>query len=802
MSRAQRNTRKLITIWESLNYSTSHRVGGGRFLGGSSLGGQVLLGLHWIAAALLLWILAADSDNNLRRMFSLSGALIVCFAIVYSVMYYASEVLARRIGTEHSGLRLWHCWLHVVRLIAVIAIATAIAIIDPTLKNPALFLLFLPLIESSLIGPVSIWAFVLVGIAVAYIASCWPLTPSDFVPLLFLVVQGVTLRVFRNTHLIIKRGLENVQDVGSEILRARKVDDILRTIVVRAMELTHTDSGVIYLIDESGKIVTDRFCPQGDDEMHPPPRLDRKKGITRQVIEQKKIIEIDDISKDDDVNPILKRHYRSMIAIPMLNLGGVVIGVLYLNGSRKLTETECSFVTTLADLAALLLEKARLESLHRSIVEHIRVCVFRKDLDLKFVSANEQFCKELGCSVEEILGKDDFDFFPDNAEEYQKVDKRVIKTKKPDTRDEEHKKGDENVWVRVVKTPVLDSKGDVVGIDAIYWDVTKERTYEESHKRYPKLVEQSPDSIIVYKNEKIELANPAACKLFEVESEKELKGRHIIELIHEEDKGLVRKRMASMRRGITLESVDIKVLTKTDKTVHVQAYSSPIGDPESEPDGEFEVQVVLHDLTEVNSLLGEIHHRVGGISHSISLNLSTLEKRETSADALNTIRGLHGRVYAMSRIHTILYKNKGQREIGMEDYLGELVQEVFKAHGDPDNVSWQLECSDILLPQKYASACGLIVNELVTNSLRHAFPNEKAGRVEISLVRGDDGNLSLQVSDNGCGKDGASGHSGTSMGRAIVRRLVDGSLHGRMESSSSTDGVSVAISFPVANSDN
>jgi len=156
-------------------------------------------------------------------------------------------------------------------------------------------------------------------------------------------------------------GLELLQDIGNRIISAPNVDDVLQEIVSGAIRLTHTTSGTIYLFSKDGESVINSFLyPPGFD--HPPPRMGRKGGITRQVIATGEMQIFPDIKQDDRINPSLyDLGIRSMIAVP-LKLEERVIGVLYLNDSdlHDFTGTEVSLLSTLANQAAIAIQNAGL----------------------------------------------------------------------------------------------------------------------------------------------------------------------------------------------------------------------------------------------------------------------------------------------------------------------------------------------------------------------------------------------------------------------------------------------------------
>lgn len=169
-------------------------------------------------------------------------------------------------------------------------------------------------------------------------------------------------------------GLKLLQDIGHRILSAPKVDEILYQVVQGALELTHTTSGVIYLIGKDGLSVTRSYqYPDGFD--HPPPRMDSAEGITRQVIRDGQVRTFRDIDVDARVNPVLRdRLIRSMIAVPMKS-GQTVIGVLYLNDvqSHQFTDTEISLLTTLASQASIAIENVRLLEARERQAEELKL---------------------------------------------------------------------------------------------------------------------------------------------------------------------------------------------------------------------------------------------------------------------------------------------------------------------------------------------------------------------------------------------------------------------------------------------
>lgn len=141
-----------------------------------------------------------------------------------------------------------------------------------------------------------------------------------------------------------------------------------------------------------------------------------------------------------------------------------------------------------------------LAALYLSLVENLPVCVIRKDLEGKILFANQLFCEILEQPLEEILGKTDFDFFPPElAEKYRRDDQHVVDTGEIFVDVEENRSDGITRYFEVRKTPVRDSEGQIIGTEAIFWDVTEKKSAEAAleYERYllRALLDNIPDAV-------------------------------------------------------------------------------------------------------------------------------------------------------------------------------------------------------------------------------------------------------------------------------------------------------------------
>ncbi len=141
------------------------------------------------------------------------------------------------------------------------------------------------------------------------------------------------------------------------------------------------------------------------------------------------------------------------------------------------------------------------EALYHSLVESLPLNVFRKDLEGRFTFGNRLYCETMARPLEEIIGKNDLDFFPKElAEKYRRDDRRVVETGQVFEDVEEHQKPDgERIYVQVLKTPVRNFEGVIIGTQGIFWDITDRKRAEEAliQERYlmDSLMDNVPDNI-------------------------------------------------------------------------------------------------------------------------------------------------------------------------------------------------------------------------------------------------------------------------------------------------------------------
>ena len=193
--------------------------------------------------------------------------------------------------------------------------------------------------------------------------------------------------------------------------------------------------------------------------------------------------------------------------------------------------------------------------------------------------------------------------------------------------------------------------------------------------------------------------------------------------------------------------------------------------------------VLKKSLREKDVLLREVHHRVKNNMQVIS-SLLSLQASSTGDDRLSIIvQESQSRVRAMALIHEILYESSDLTGINLEQYLSQLAASLTRMYGAENGlVQIDVEPKDITLGIDATVPCGLAINELISNSLKHGYPDARKGQIGI-LVRSEaDDELAIVVRDDGVGMPPDIDIRNTdTMGLGLVVGLVEKQLGGRLE---------------------
>jgi two-component sensor histidine kinase len=193
-------------------------------------------------------------------------------------------------------------------------------------------------------------------------------------------------------------------------------------------------------------------------------------------------------------------------------------------------------------------------------------------------------------------------------------------------------------------------------------------------------------------------------------------------------------------------------------------------------------QRLRQSLSEKEALLKEIHHRVKNNLQIVSSLLYLQEDAMQDPKGVEILRESQNRVKSMALIHEQLYGTNNLAKIDFGRYVYSLTANLFDAYGiDPACLRLKIKADDISLGVDMAVPCGLIVNELVSNAIKHAFPNSTGGTIEIIIRMLSAGQMEIVVADDGVGLETPSpAPESTSLGLRLIDTLttqLDGNLN-------------------------
>ncbi len=312
------------------------------------------------------------------------------------------------------------------------------------------------------------------------------------------------------------------------------------------------------------------------------------------------------------------------------------------------------------------------------------------------------------------------------------------------------------------------------------------------------IIESMGDALVVAGADgTIRTANPAAAALFSTTQE-EMLGRRLIDFFPPDDGAEARD---------SIRNVEKTICTPAGREITVMLSRSMLCDSEGRVEGVVCVgqdiserkraeQIVRAALEEKKVLFKEIHHRVKNNLQVVSSLLDLQARRIADPEGLQALKESQDRIRAMALIHDELHSSETPARIDFGDYVSSLtahLRDSYGAGGEPIRLTSDI--GRISLGLDTAIPCGLIINELVTNSLKHAFAGRHAGEIRVELREQANGHHALSVCDDGAGlPPGLRIEETDSLGLRLVRTLTE-QLGGKLVISTN-GGARFEIVFP------
>ena len=203
-----------------------------------------------------------------------------------------------------------------------------------------------------------------------------------------------------------------------------------------------------------------------------------------------------------------------------------------------------------------------------------------------------------------------------------------------------------------------------------------------------------------------------------------------------------------------------------------------------------------HELTQAleqkTALLHEVDHRVKNNLQLISSLLLLQNRRVTDPTLKASLKGMLGRVNAIATVHRRLFQSEDVERFDVSAFIRDMVADLMGS-AMRDDIEVQLDLERVDIPAAKAAPFALVINELLTNALRHGFPEGHGGRILVSVTR-QDGEFRIEIADNGVGLDKDTKASG--FGLTIVQLLCQ-QLKAKWETTDAEPGARTIVLLPV-----
>ncbi|MCZ3365210.1 MULTISPECIES: PAS domain S-box protein [Methanobacterium] len=447
------------------------------------------------------------------------------------------------------------------------------------------------------------------------------------------------------------------------------------------------------------------------------------------------------------------------------------------------------------------IERKRTENMlqfQANILTNVRDCVIVYDVQGRIIYWNKGAETIYGYLEEEIIGKNIEILYLNRNKRYFKPDlEGILEFGEYNGEWEGKRKDGSKVYVDVRETIMHDVNSKIIGVIGVSKDISERKKAEKRIKRseayYRTIFENTGTAtIIIEEDTTISLVNAEFEKLYgyskeEIESKKSWR-----EFIAPDYKEKIEEYHNLRRIDPTLapRNYELKFVDRQGRIKDVFTTVAII--PETKKslisllditDNKIAENKIKESLMEKEVLLREIHHRVKNNLQIISSLLNLQTRCVEGEETINVLKESQNRVKTMAMVHEKLYQSEDLKDVNFKEYIENLVSDLFYSYGvKKGTIDLKIDADDIKMDIDTAIPCGLIINELVTNSLKYAFPGpNKEDIVKVGLKKLQQDKLRLFVSDNGVGlPENLDMENVETLGLKMVKILVN-QLKGTLE---------------------
>jgi PAS domain S-box-containing protein len=578
------------------------------------------------------------------------------------------------------------------------------------------------------------------------------------------------------------------RDITVEKIQQQKLIDSEE----RYRDIFENTSDLIFSFNAEGKFI---FCNNSFSNLLGYSVEELEKTGINQIIHPESLSNF-----NEELSKIINSNKQRNLEIPIVKKDRKLLIAQGIINCKKNDNNDVVFLASFKNISEQKLaeEKIKLsEERYKAVFSQEFLGIAILDVFGKIQQLNKTLCEILGFTENEMLLMNIIDLtHPEDKERTTEINRLFLNLKQTKITQEKrliHKSGS-IVYGNESWSVVNDSKGNPDYFILFFEDITEkkisQRKFLEQSAKLKAIFQSTSQSIITI-NSKFELTSyndyfyKGYKTLTGAEPHENLKILDFLLLVlgKEQLKSYINYHQRALL-GIP-QQFEKSVQLPNGQIVWFDFYIDPIIVPDKSIE---EASYIVHDITdkklneeqikqslqEKEILLKEVHHRVKNNLQVISSILNLQSHYIKDAAALETLKEIQNRIKSMALIHENLYQNKDLSQLNFGEYIANLVQNlVYTYNSSSKEVEVILEVDDIFLNLDFSIPCGLIINELISNSLKHAFTDAREGIIKVIFKKQADV-VHLTIEDTGKGFDKDIDFRNTdSLGLQLVIALVD-----------------------------
>lgn len=546
------------------------------------------------------------------------------------------------------------------------------------------------------------------------------------------------------------------------IVRRKRIEKDLRQSEARFRSITEQMTDMVFITDTQGTIlyvspVTERIFGYTPDQM-------QGKVFTEFLAEYDIPVAVEAFTGSLSSAAPCKNLHLKMKRKDDTFFWGELDGAPYRNDGIVGTIGLIRDITKRKQVEETLRER---EERFRTLFEEALTPILLVNEEGWYIDANQSALEFLECSREELLGKQVWDFSPPDFLERQKqehapfVNRRTLET---------------DYWVHGrIKTLLLNVVPlEIQGQPILYGigqDITERKraiqALKENEKLLRRVIDTDPNCIFLKdKSSRFLLVNEAMAGLHGTTPQEMLGKTDIdyldgsmttvqeVERFHHNDREVIDHKIPKFipEESFTLPDGTIRWFQTNKVPIFIRdSGDCLLGVAVDITERKQAEEKIKAALQEKEVLLRELYHRTKNNMQVISAMLALKSYTVDHKDVQLIFKEIEHRIQAMALVHHKLYQSQNLSSINLREYIHDLASFLFNSYISSQRITLDIDAEDVFVLIDTAIPCGLLLNELISNALKHAFPGERAGEIGIVLRRIDYNHLELLVADNGVG---------------------------------------------------